>query len=409
MSRLTVLDKPPKARAGACAPHQYRILGRRVLITDELGRWALLTRAEYDRYLGGLKPADPLWPVLQERGFLAQAFDFDAAARRQFERGLLSWKGPSSHVLFLDGMDLDAARRIVDFVFTCPGPQLTLELVFDEAGPVWPAAWFIVQYARRRGEWSRRPVFLIARAKAMTPDQADFLRSHGVARCAVLELGGRPDMGKPPPFRAQRARARLAPAAADPRAWVRWFERWGFESVRLLPATLDEAGVAAFSAFYGGFLGHMIEDGESLNLRDEWALDMLAGRPWNLPGMDVLEQLAYDAEGRVYTSEEACGEADFSLGPAAEVRYRDIARLPVVRAVVAAAQPDNQPACSQCAYRPFCALPPALNRKTQGSVWGQTPSSPACALQMGILDRIFGRLDEEKLALLLEKWSVDVR
>ncbi|MDD5304460.1 MAG: hypothetical protein PHS14_15290, partial [Elusimicrobia bacterium] len=283
MNKLTAFDKPPKARAGAAAPHQYRLLGRRVLITDEHGRWALLTRPEYGRFLAGLKPSDPLWPVLQPRGFLAEAFDFDAAARRQFERSLLSWKGPASHVLLLDGaagaMDLDTARRAVDFVFRCPGPQLTLELVFGDASRCWPVIWFIVQYARRRGEWSRRPVFLIARGGAMSPDQADYLRSHGVARSVTLELDGEPDMEKAPPFRAQRARARLRPGAGGPRAWAQWFDKWGFESVRLLPSALDEKGTAALVEFYGEFLGWLIEHGEESNLRDEIAMSFLGGRP----------------------------------------------------------------------------------------------------------------------------------
>lgn len=408
MSRLTVLEKPPKARAGACAPHQYRVLGRRVLITDEHGRWALLTRKEYDRYLAGLEPSDPLWPVLQPRGFLAEAYDFDAAARRQFERSLLSWKGPGSHVLLLDGMGLDAARRITEFVFRCPGPQLTLELVFDDAASVWPVIWFIVQFARRKGEWSRRPVFLIARGRSMTPEQADFLRAHGVTRCATLELAGKPDMAKAPPFRSQRARARLGPGAAAPAAWAQWFEKWGFESVRLLPAALDEKSAAGFVEFYGAFLSRLVEDGERSNLRDEWALGMLGGRLWNLPGMDILDQLAYASDGRVFTSEDAAGDAELCLGDVTALRYQDIARHPAAGAVIAASHPDNQPLCSQCAYRPFCAVPPSASKKTQGGVWGRFPSSLSCSIQMGILDRILERMDDEKFINLMNKWCVDM-
>lgn len=408
MSRLTEFDKPPKARPGAAAPHQYRLLGGRVLITDEHGRWALLTRPEYARFLAGLEPSDPLWPVLQTRGFLAEAFDFDAAARRQFERGLLSWKGPGSHVLLVDGMALDTARRVVDFVFRCPGPQLTLELVFDDAAAVWPVLWFIVQYARRKGEWSRRPVFLVARGRAMSPDQADFLRAHAVTRAAALVLSGRPDMGRAPAFRAQRARARLGPDATDPRAWLLWFEKWGFESVRLLPAALDEKSAAAFGGFYAGFLGRLIEDAEKGNVRDEWAAALLGGRLWNLPGMDILEQLAYDREGRVFTSEEAAGDSELSLGDAATLRYQDLARLPVTGAVIAAGHPDHQPLCSQCAYRPFCAVPASVNKKSQGHVWGRMTESVSCAIQMGILDRILEHLDDEKMLNLLNKWQVDM-
>jgi radical SAM protein with 4Fe4S-binding SPASM domain len=413
MNKLTAFEKPPKARAGAAAPHQFRLLGSRVLITDEHGRWALLTRAEHARLLAGLKPSDPLWPVLQRRGFLAEAFDFDAAARRQFERGLLSWKGPGSHVLLLDGaagpMELDAARSIVEFVFRCPGPQLTLELVFTDAAAVWPVLWFIVQYARRKGEWARRPVFLIARGRTMSPEQADFLRSHGVTRCAILDLEGAPDMGKAPAFRAQRARARLGPGAAEPRAWAKWFEKWGFESVRLEPEASAGKSPAAFVAFYGEFLSWLLEHAEEANLRDEWAMGLLGGRLWNLPGTDVLEQLAYDAAGRVYTSEEAAGGAgELRLGSVGELRYPDIARSAAANAVIAASHPDNQPLCAQCVYRPFCTVAPSVSQKLQGTPWGRTPESPACTVQMGILDHIFGRFVDEKWLLLLNKWHVDM-
>lgn len=409
MSKLTSYGKAPKVRGGAAVPHQYRLLGRQVLITDEHGRWALLTPAEHARLLAGLKPSDPLWPRLQSRGFVAGAFDFDAAARRQFERSLLSWKGPASHALLLDGMDLETARRTVEFVFRCPGPQLTLELVFQDAAAVWPVLWFIVQYARRKGEWSRRPVFLIARAGAMSPDQTDFLRSHGVTRSLTLELDGAPDMKRAPAFRAQCARAVLGPDAAEPREWARWFEKWGFESARLLPAALDEKGTADFLGFYGEFLGWLVEHGEESTLRDEWTTSLLGGRLWSLPGMDVLEQLAYDAAGRVFTSEQAAGGAgELGLGTVAELRYPDIPRRAATSAVIAASHSDNQPLCSQCAYRPWCAVPPSLNLTSQGTLWGQTPASPSCALQMGILDRIFGRLDDEKWLLLLNKWHVDM-
>lgn len=413
MSRLTAYAKAPKAKPGAAAPHQYRLLGKRVLIADEHGRWALLSPEEHARLLRGLKPEDPLWASLQAKGFVAGAYDFDAASRRQFERTTLSWKGPSSFVLLLDrakgGMTLDAARRIVDFVFRCPGPQITLEFVFADAGACWPVLWFLVQYARRKGEWSRRPVFLIARARAMTPEQADFLRSHGVTRSLDLVLDGAPDPSRAPAFRAQRARAVLSPGAREPRAWTQWFDRWGFESVKLEPSALDEDGVARFLPFYAEHHAWLVEHGETANLRDEWALAFLAGRAWAVPGVDVLEQLAVDAEGRVFTSEAAVrGAAELGLGTVDDVRYPEIARHGAVRAALAAALPDNQPQCSQCVYRPFCVPAPSRHLIAQGTVWGQTPSSSVCALHMGILDIIFSSINEEKALLLLDKWSVDM-
>lgn len=402
--RLTSLAKPPKARPGAAAPHQYRLLGGKVLISDDLGRRALLTKEEYARLLAGLDASDPLRPALSERGFVAGAYDFDEAARLLFERSLLSWKGPASHVLLLDGMGLDAARDAVEFAFRCPGPQVTLELVFADAGPVWPVVWFVVQYARRKGEWSRRPVFLIARARSMPPERADFLRSHGVARVLALDLDGAPDMSRAPAFRAQRARARVGPRAADPAAWADWLERWGFESARLLPSALDEAGAAAFSRFHAGFLDRLVERGEEAGLRDEETISLLAGRTWSLPGMDILEQLAYDAAGRVLSAEEG----GLELGRAASFRYRDLPALPAVAAVLAASLADNQPLCSQCVYRAGCAVAPSAALRSHGTVWGLTTASAECAIRMGHLDRILERLNDEKVINLLNKWHVDI-
>ena len=414
MNKLTVLQRPPAA-AASVAPHQYRRLGEKMLITDELGRWALLTPKEYQRFLGGLKRSDPLWPRLQSRGFIADAFDFDAAARLQFERGLLSWKGPATHVLLLErdgkSLGLEMARRVVDFIFRCPGSQLTLELVCGDSAAHWPVIWFIVQYARRKGEWSRRPVFLILRCRALWVERAEFLRGHGVTRCLDLEASGSPRPADAPSFRAQSARLRLAPGARNPGAWADWLNRWGFESVRLLAPSQDEAGATAFLSFYGGFLDWLIAHGEGAVLREEWATSLLGARLWNLPGADLLEQLAYGPDGRVFSSEQAAlgeGGLELDLGAVGELRYQDLARHGAARAVVAASHPDNQPLCGQCVYRAFCAAAPSLSRKSQGTLWGQTPSSAACSLQMGVLDLVFARFVDEKWLLLLDKWGVDM-
>ena len=179
--------------------------------------------------------------------------------------------------------------------------------------------------------------------------------------------------------------------------------------MRLLPSALDARAVSAFVGFHGGFFGWLIEHGEESNVRDEIAMSFLGGRLWSLPGTDVLEQLAYDGAGGVFTSEEAVdGAGELRLGTVAELRYQDIARLPATAAVIAASHPDNQPLCSQCACRPFCTLAPSLSQKLQGSLWGQTPSSPLCALQMGLLDHILESLNDEKCLLLMNKWHVDI-
>ncbi|UPT75707.1 MAG: hypothetical protein M0D55_08560 [Elusimicrobiota bacterium] len=305
-------------------------------------------------------------------------------------------------------MTLEQVKACVDLAFRCPGPQVTLELVCGDATASWPRIWFAVQYARRKGEWSRRPTFLFVRARAMTPDQAEFLRGHGAGRRVELVLDGAPELGRAPAFRAQRALARLGPGAKDARGWARWFERWGFESVLLLPDGGDADGSRAFHAFHAAFLDELLELGDEGRVRDEWAGAAFAGARF-LPGADLLERLAHDASGRTFASEQAALEpGGMSLGDTTSVRWQDLPGTEAVRALVAASLPDNQPLCSQCAYRAFCAVPPSASRAAQGTLWGRLPDSPECALRMGVWDRIFGRLDDEKWLLLLDKWRVDM-
>ena len=418
MSRLTVLDGLPPADPVRVGPHAYRRLAGRVLITNEWGGRAMISEDEYRRYLAGLDEKDPLWAPLQAKGFLRNALDFEAAAADLSERGLAAWRGPSAHVLSLERggkvMSLDTARACVDFAFSAPGPQVTIELVAGEADARWPVVWFAVQYARRRAEWARRPLFLILRARAgLSAERVEFLRGHGVTRRLTLDVAGAPDLSAAPAFPAQRALCVVAPGAKDPSGWADLLSGWGLDSARIFPArpSLSAGGVPAFLAFYGGFLDRLVERAEEQGPAEEWALAFLNRMFWNVPGVDVLEALAYAPDGGVHTSEEGLALAEgewpaFRLGEAGRLRYEDIAANEAARACLTAVVPDNQPMCSQCAYKSCCTLPPSANMALQGTVWGDMASSPLCALHMGILDLLFSRLDEEKMALLLGKWGI---
>jgi hypothetical protein len=221
VSRLTVLEGLPAADPVRVGPHAYRRLAGRVLITNEWGGRAMLSEDEYRRYLAGLDEKDALWAPLQAKGFMRNALDFDAAAADLAARGLPAWRGPSTHVLFLERggrrMSLETVRNCVDFVFRAPGRQLSIELAAADADAAWPAIWFAVQFARRRAEWARRPLFLILRASGgLAPARVEFLRGHGVTRRLELELEGSPDFSRAPSFAAQCALCAVGRDSRDP-------------------------------------------------------------------------------------------------------------------------------------------------------------------------------------------------
>jgi radical SAM protein with 4Fe4S-binding SPASM domain len=123
-------------------------------------------------------------------------------------------------------------------------------------------------------------------------------------------------------------------------------------------------------------------------------------------------QLAYDATGAIYTCDEGRmlareGDETFRLGHVRDARYRALMAHPTVRAMLVASNLDAQPACTACAYRPYCGVCPVHNHKTQRSLAGRTRESSLCAAYIGIQDFLFetlARADGPTRAVL-ERWT----
>ncbi|MBI3554085.1 MAG: hypothetical protein HY077_16435 [Elusimicrobia bacterium] len=412
MSRLSEIARCPAAHKRSVGPHQFRRIGDYVLAVDDAGRFVFLSPSEYRDFLKGLKPDSPLREKLGHAGLLRDAFDFDDAAQCSAERGLLAWPGTSVHVIRLekygsrDVMDLGTARKVVDFVFTVPGPCVNLRLCAELTKQTWGLVWFIVQYARRKGEWHKRPVaFTWMGQSAPSVEQAEFLAAHKVDLRTEMWLSGKPKKGLVP-MGVRRATALVQAPANQAAAWVDCLAEAGVESVLLATPPSD---TGAFLEFYAAAIDRMLQLQGRLEIREERALGLLSGRRWLLPGHDLLSELCYAPDGGIYSSELALvmagdGKDLLKLGQVGSTRYEDLAKSPAVRAVLAASLSENQPMCSQCAYRAFCAIPPSESLAAQGTLWGRHPSSERCSLHMAILDILFARLARTESAEALRAW-----
>lgn len=419
MSRLTLLKGLPEPDFKRVGPHAYRRLAGKVLITNEWGGRAFLSEEEYRRFLKGMTEQDPLWSKLGARGFLRNAMDFETAARETAQRGLPAWRASANHLVFLQReegvMSLETARFCVDFIFSVPGDSLSLEMAAENAAAAWPVLWFCIQYARRRAEWTGRGLFLTARLGGGTDEERlEFLRSHGVETRLRLDISGAPDFSAPPALPARRALALVGRDARDPTGWADLLMGWGLDSVRLKPREefASAGSTKRFLAFYEKFFDRLAERAGERALIEEWALSFLRGDPCALTGTDILDELVYSPAGDVLTSEEGLRLAErgvdvFCLGRVGTLRYEDIPKNPAALACLSVVSADNQPLCSQCAYKPYCAVPASAHFAAQGSVWGDLEFSPSCRLHMGLLDFVFSRWSDEKALNFIKKWGVD--
>lgn len=376
MSRLTELPRLPKS---AAVPHAYRKLGDRVLVVLRNGRRLLMTEAEYARA-----------ELPREPGALAP---------------LDGWRGPSTWIVQLwDGakaLPLDKVKRAVDLAFSTPAPAARLELAGAGAPEAWPGVWLAVEYADRRAEWAKRPRALSARLEGAPPEERlDFLRRRGVAVSRRLRADGAPARVAP----ADALTVFVGEGARDARGWVDAWASAGASSVRLEPAGRPEP----FLRFYAQALDALLALG---SMRELWAAAFAGGRRWDLPGYDLLNEAFVAADGAVYTSEAALaldhrGDA-LKLGDLDGLRYADLAKEEVARACLAAALPETQPMCGQCVYSDRCAVAPSLALAEQRTLWGRTPSSARCAVQMGINDLLTERAEDETRARVLRAWAED--
>jgi hypothetical protein len=406
---MSVLREP---RASGPVPAR-QVAPDRVVVAGPAGRAAVLTGAEHAAFVGGLAPEDPLRERLARLGVVGGA-DPDALARDFVEGGLLNWSGPREHALIVSGagevMLPETAKDAVDFAFATPRPALSLVLA-DLDGNGWQAARFAVEYARRKAEWGKRGLMLTYRsATAPTPARARLLAGHGAVCGVELSVDGAPPASLPA---GTLVRAALGPGAREPEAWADLLAARGFSSVRWAPTPASIATPAATrrtASFMARALTRMIELHETADLRDELALGLLAARPWEIPGLDLLDGLAYGPDGRVWTSEnawsaaEAGGGEEFLLGHCATLRFSDLPSQSIVPAIAAAAWRPSHPLCDSCAYRSYCSLPASSPAALDGPV----PDSPSCAIHMALLDAVFSRLSDEKCLKALEKWGVDI-
>ncbi len=403
----------------AAGPIPARVVARgKILLSGPTGRAALLSEAEHAAFAAGLPEGSPLRERLAALGVLDGAAEAAGLAREQIESGLLNWAGPATHVILAsargEAMLPEMAKGVVDFALSTPRPTLSLEIV-DEDGRGWPAAWFAISYARRRAEWSGRGLALTFRTPAApSAERAEFLRGHGVAVRAALTAEGGPDSARL--FGAARARVVVGAAARAPEAWVDALAASGVSGVEWVPSAAAREGAAArrFAAFAARSLTRMVDAHETSDLRDELAVGLLAGRPWEIPGIDLLETLAYAPDGTVFTSEEGwaleadASDATFRLGHASTLRFQELPELRIVPALAAALARETQPLCASCAYNSYCSIPPSVHFRSQGTLYGRLPDSPRCAAHMALLDAVFARLTDEKCLKAFEKWGVDI-
>lgn len=487
MSRLTSLPAGTKTDPKGLGPFNFRDFGAWTLLTNDWGRWLMLDKPDFERFVAGkVAESEPLHKELASRGFLSGRLDFpDLAASYVKQTGFRHIPGPSLHMMVVTlrcnqkcqychssvvdpsrtdtDMDLETAKKTVDFIFSTPNPSICIEFQGGEPLLNWPVVKFVVQYARAKAKASNRRLILalVNNFTLMTDDKLAFLEEHSVSICTSLDgpadlhntnrpfLGG----GEAQPKVVHWLTKIMDRAKADPskrhylpsalmtttrfslprgREIVDLYASLGMDQIFLRPLSpigyakrvWHEIGydAADFVKFYEDTLDYILElnaTGKG-TIMERNALILLTKivkgedpgfMDLRWPAGAVLGCLAYNYDGRVFVSDEGRmvdhqGDPIFQVGDVARDSWQEVLDHPTARACAAASNLETQPMCGQCAYKPWCGAEPVFHYEMQRSVAGQMPTSPWCFTHMGIFDALMKRLRDPQARKIFDAWLV---
>jgi len=485
VSRLTALAKGASVDTGSLAAFNFRDMGGWHLLTNEWGQFLMLSSADFERFMAGkVGVDDPLYAELESRGFLKARLDFRQLAVNYVKKNSFQWfPGPSLHMIVVTlrcnqkcqychssvvdpsrtdtDMDVETARKTVDFIFSTPNPTICIEFQGGEPLLNWPVVKFITEYAQAKAKAGNRKLLmaLVCNFTLMTEDKLDFLFDHHVSICTSLDGPAELHNKNRPFLGGGEAQQKVVHwlekiqerCSADPKKKfylpgalmtttrfsmdygpeiVDLYVKLGLEQIFLRPLSpigyakrvWKDVGYEAeeFVKFYEKTLDYIIDlnvSGKS-DIMERMALILLSKvvkgedpgfMDLRSPAGAVLGCLAYNYNGEIFVSDEGRmvdhqGDPIFKVGDVAKNDWLSVIDHPTTRACVTASTLDNQPMCQQCAFKPYCGVEPVFHYETQKSVFGQMPTSGWCSSHMGIFDVIFRKLRDPRSRKVMDKW-----
>jgi His-Xaa-Ser system radical SAM maturase HxsB len=448
------------------------------LITSESGKFAFLSNEEFSKFLNGKIDVDSdIIKELSEKYFMKSGSDSKEHIAEYTEKNqFLFQKGPSLHIIVatlrcnhncvycqasscgLDeknkDLDIETARKIVDFIFKSPNESLTIEFQGGEPLLNWPVVKFIAGYARKKSKQEKRNVriALVSNFSLLDEEKAEYLLKNKVTFCTSLDgpekLHNKNRIwakGNSHRAAAKWAKYLLAryknyyvfqPGALTTitkfslpywKEIVDEYVKFGFDNIILRP--LAQIGVAQkgwqkigyspdeFLEFYKKSLDYIfflnLEKGEKFRelTATYFAVKIFLGTDPNFfdlrsPCGAGIGQILYNYNGDIYTCDEGrmMGDDMCKIGKVGD-SYEDLLTHPATKSLCLASCLESLP-CDNCVYKPYCGTCPILNYAESGNIFPQLPNSSRCRINQGILDYLFSKIKEnDKIKALLSDWA----
>jgi His-Xaa-Ser system radical SAM maturase HxsB len=352
-----------------------------------------------------------------------------------------------------DFMDQDTAQRAVDIALESPARHLSFEFQGGEPLLNFPIIQYIVEYAESKKGEKCIQYSVVSNLTLLTDEMIAFFREYDINVSTSLD-GDAWLHNQNRPYRvgnngtyqdvlsgANRLRdagvcvgaiqTTTRASLSHAKDIINTYCENGFNSIFLRPLTplgcasrkWEEIGYTAeeFSAFYKEALVYILEKNkQGFALQEGHAATLLSkilhGYPINhmelrSPCGAAIGQMAYYSNGDVFTCDEGrmlyeMGNDSFRLGNVNECRYAELVSSTVCRAVCLSSITESIPSCCDCVYQPYCGVCPVVNLALYRDLLPKTPKHYRCSIYSGILDTLFGLIQEndDTTMQIIESW-----
>ncbi|MCB9572034.1 MAG: His-Xaa-Ser system radical SAM maturase HxsB [Kofleriaceae bacterium] len=204
----------PLARLDATGPAMFRFrqVGDHVLITNQEGRYLLLTPDEFDRFTTGrVEPGGDLFERLRGHNFLRDHYDVRAAADMLRARKRFVHAGPNLHMAVVTlrcnetcvychasranmdavhtDMTKETAEQTVDFIFKTTSPFVTIEFQGGEPLVNYEVVQHLIEYALQKNKRARKELefTMVSNLSLMDDAKLEYLIDRKVQLCTSID------------------------------------------------------------------------------------------------------------------------------------------------------------------------------------------------------------------------------
>jgi His-Xaa-Ser system radical SAM maturase HxsB len=206
------LSSPNLWKPEFAVPFNQRMIGEKVLISNDFGDWLLLGQDEFAALLEGRpQPGQPLYEKLKRANFVAAEIDPLTQAERWRRKKEYLFYGPTLHAFVLThrcnhgcqychssivgmerydtDMSIETAERGVDLAFQTTAWSMTIEFQGGEPTANWDVLRHIVEYARKKNEAAQKVLSfaLVTNLSLMDEEKLQFLLDQRVQICTSLD------------------------------------------------------------------------------------------------------------------------------------------------------------------------------------------------------------------------------